>query len=111
MPGSAAVTRGPGPALLRCAFPEQRRSLIRMLGWVQMASARSSNAVRSLWWLGTSERCRNDRGADSARRRDRRRGSALTMTLQSAHRPQPGLWPPVVCFDPVVRVLLDCVQA
>ena len=41
-------------ALLRWAFPEQRRSMIRMLGWVQMASARSSNAARSLWWLGTS---------------------------------------------------------
>ena len=25
-----------------------------MLGWVQMASARSSNATRSLWWLGAS---------------------------------------------------------
>jgi hypothetical protein len=25
-----------------------------MLGWVQLASARSSNAARSLWWLGTS---------------------------------------------------------
>jgi hypothetical protein len=41
-------------ALLRCAFPEQRRSMIRMLRWVQMLSARSSNATRSLWRLGTS---------------------------------------------------------
>ena len=41
-------------ALLRCAFPEQRRSMIRMVRWVQMASARASNAMRSLWQLGTS---------------------------------------------------------
>ena len=26
--------------------------MIQMLGWVHMASARSSNATRSLWWLG-----------------------------------------------------------
>jgi hypothetical protein len=35
-------------------FPERRRSMIRMLRWVQMPSARSSNATRSLWRLGTS---------------------------------------------------------
>ena len=29
-------------------------SMIWMLRWVQMASARSSNAARSLWWLGAS---------------------------------------------------------
>jgi quinol monooxygenase YgiN len=37
-----------------CAFPEQHRSMIRMLCWVQMVSARSSNATRSLWRLRTS---------------------------------------------------------
>jgi hypothetical protein len=42
------------PALLRCAFPEQRRSTIGRLCWVQMVSARLSNATRSLWRLGTS---------------------------------------------------------
>jgi len=40
-------------ALLRCTFPEQRRSMIQMLGWVQMANARSLNATWSLWQLGT----------------------------------------------------------
>jgi hypothetical protein len=53
--GCSKVKRAVGPpALLRCAFPEQRRSMIRMVGWVQMASARASNAMRSLWQLGTS---------------------------------------------------------
>jgi hypothetical protein len=53
---SGQVTDGDGhsAALLRCAFPEQRRSMIRMLGWVQMANARSLNATWSLWQLGTS---------------------------------------------------------
>jgi putative transposase len=41
-------------SLLRCAFSERRWSMIRMLRWVQMASARSSNAARGLWWRGTS---------------------------------------------------------
>jgi hypothetical protein len=36
------------------ASPEERWSTIRTLSWVQMVSARSSNATRSLWWLGTS---------------------------------------------------------
>ena len=34
----------------------------------------------------------------------------LPVTLQSAHRPEPGFEPPVVCFDRVVRVLPDGVQ-
>jgi len=38
-------------ALLRCAVPEQRRSMIWMGGWIQMASARSSNATR-MWGYG-----------------------------------------------------------
>src|SRR5262245_14297459 len=33
------------------------------------------------------QRCRSDRGAGSARRRDRRRGSALNRRLQFPHRP------------------------
>ena len=41
-------------ALLRCAFPEQRRGMIRMLRWIQMASARPSNATRTRWQPGTS---------------------------------------------------------
>jgi hypothetical protein len=32
------------------------------------------------------------------------------VALQSAYRPEPGFEPSVVCFDRVVRVLLDCVQ-
>jgi len=47
-------TRAVRVALLRCDFPEELRSTIWMLCWVQMVSARSSNATRSLWWLGTS---------------------------------------------------------
>ena len=46
--------QGVPAALLRCGFREEHRSTIRMLCWVQMVSARSSNATRSLWWLGTS---------------------------------------------------------
>ena len=33
------------------------------------------------------------------------------MPFQSAHRPETGFEPPVVCFDQVVRVLLDDVQS
>jgi transposase len=57
LPGPAADRQDPrrrGPALLRCAFPEGRRSMIRILRWVQMTSVRSSNATRSRWRLGTS---------------------------------------------------------
>jgi hypothetical protein len=32
------------------------------------------------------------------------------VAFQSAHRPEPGFQPPVICFDRVVRVLLDGVQ-
>lgn len=32
------------------------------------------------------------------------------MLFQAAHRPEPGLQPPVICLDRVVRVLSDGVQ-
>ena len=32
------------------------------------------------------------------------------VALQAAHRPRPGLQPPGICLDGVVRVLLDGVQ-
>jgi hypothetical protein len=51
-PGPDWAGRAVLAALLRCAFPEQRRNMIRMRRWVQMASARSSNAMRSLWRSG-----------------------------------------------------------
>src|SRR6266851_2028204 len=40
----------------------------------------------------------------------RRRWSALSGDVHSAHRTEPGLQPSVICFDRVVRVLLDDVQ-
>jgi hypothetical protein len=33
------------------------------------------------------------------------------VALESAHRPQPGFQPPVICFDRVARVPLDAMQA
>jgi hypothetical protein len=67
VPGQVTVALGPDlqdrrvvigdnltAALLRCAFPEQRRSMIWMVRWVQMASARSSKATRSRWRLEAS---------------------------------------------------------
>ena len=52
--GGRTSTAMPVSSLLRCAFSERCWSMIGMLRWVQMASARSSSAARSLWWLGTS---------------------------------------------------------
>src|SRR5260370_30863284 len=37
-------------------------------------------------------------------------GASWAVTLQPAHRPEPGLQPPVVCLDPVVRILPRGVQ-
>lgn len=51
--GQAAADEVAQVALLRYGFPEQRKSMIWVPCWVQMASARSSNATRSLWLLGT----------------------------------------------------------
>jgi hypothetical protein len=76
----------------------------------QMVIARSSRAMRSRWRPGRRWRCRSGRGEGSARTRARRRGSAPTDAVQAPHRPEPGLQPPVICPDRVVRVLLHGVQ-
>src|SRR5260370_36034469 len=37
-------------------------------------------------------------------------GASWAVTLQPAHRPEPGLQPPVVCLDRVVRIVPGGVQ-
>jgi hypothetical protein len=76
-----------------------------------MMIARSSKAMRSRWRLGASmgdvvvaaaevlHECITD---DENPRR--------AVPLHTPHRPEPGLQPPLVCLDRVVRVLLSSVQ-
>jgi hypothetical protein len=85
--------------------------MIWMLRWVQMVSARSSNATPEPVAAGdfgsdvvvTAAQIPHDgvTGGEDPRR---------TVAFQAAHRPQPGLQPPMICLDRIIGVLRHGMQ-
>jgi putative transposase len=62
-PGRPPAVRS---ALLRCAFPEQRRSMIRMLRWFRWQARGRRMRCGAGRDQGRQWRCRSGRGGDSA---------------------------------------------
>jgi hypothetical protein len=107
---AALPPRPPPPALLRCAFPERRRSVIRMSAWFRWRARGRRMRYGACGRRGHRWRCHSGRGAGSAEGVTGGEDPRPAVALQAPHRPEPGLQPPVVCLDRVVRVLLDGVQ-